>query len=96
MTVMGDVSLDEASWSQLASGHGNVAVLQIHCLYIQYKNFFFFFFCPLRALAFKSDCRNYKVNHGCQSEEVLFLIFADCVLYVKLTFQNSLSTVYIL
>lgn len=40
MTAVGSMSLDEASWSCLESGHGNMAVLQIHCLYIQCKNCF--------------------------------------------------------
>lgn len=38
MTAMGNMSPDEASWSHLESGHGNMAVLQIHCLYIQCKS----------------------------------------------------------
>lgn len=37
---MGNTSLDEASWSHLKSGYGKMAVLQIHCLYIQCENIF--------------------------------------------------------
>lgn len=88
---MGNKSMDEASWSHLESG--NMAVLQIHCLYIQWKSLFFVLWEPL---AIKSGYCNYTVNHLCQSEEVLSLIFIDWILYIKLTFQNSLSIVYIL
>lgn len=95
---MRDVSLAEASWSHLESGLGETAELQIHRLYVQCKNifFFFFFFVHSEPLAVKSHCLNCKLNHGCQSEEVLLLIFAGCILSIKLAFQHSLSTVYIL
>lgn len=53
-------------------------------------------FVHLEPLAIKTHCHHCKLSHGCQSEEVLFLIFTDCILSIKLAFQNSLGTVYIL
>lgn len=55
-----------------------------------------FLFCPLSVLAIKADGCNYKRNQNCPSEEVLFLVFTDCSLNIKLTFQDSLAPVYIL